>query len=193
MGSVKLSGYLSGVLLLLAAIPYFRDIFRGAAKPQRTSWFIWVLLGVIAFFSQYAKGASYSLILTGIQVLTDLSIFLLAIKYGAGGFERKDKIAIAGVALSLLLWYLTNEPAVALFMVIFIDLIGAVLTIMKSYEHPATETSAIWILTGLSGIFALISVGQLNWVLLAFPLYIVVINFAIALAITLGRRNKKKI
>ena len=187
------SGYISGILVLLAAVPYVIGIFQGHSKPERMAWFIWSALGGISFFSQMAKGAGASLWLTGFQTLHDLIIFLLAIKYGMGGMLRRDKIALALAVASLVLWYVTGEAAVALFTVIFADAIGGVLTIIKTYEHPTTEPLSAWVLTFIAGLFAIVSVGKFDWILLAYPIYIFVINLAISLTIILGLRREKKV
>ncbi len=185
----EFAGYISGILILIAFIPYIKDIFLNKTKPERGSWLIWSILGGIAFFSQLAKGASYSLILTGIQALGDTSVSLLSIKYGFGGLLKRDKIALLGAIISLIIWYFTKEAATALFLIIIIDGIGGILTIIKSYENPASETLSTWILTGLSGLFAAIAVGSLDFILLAFPIYIFLISFAIIVAMRFGSRN----
>jgi hypothetical protein len=185
----EIAGYLSGIAILLSFVPYIKDIFLKKTKPERISWLIWSILGSIAFFSQFAKGASYSLVMTGIQTIGDLFIFILAIKYGLGGFLKRDIIALVGAGVSLFLWYITKEAAIALFIVIFIDAIGAILTVIKSYENPATETVSSWVLTGIGGLLACIAVGSFNFVLLAFPFYILLASLAILTAIKFGFRH----
>lgn len=188
---VEIFGYLSGIAILLSFFPYIRDIFKDKTKPERASWLIWAILGSISFFSQFAKGASWSLIMTGAQTLGDLLVFLLAIKYGLGGFKRRDIIGLSGAALGLILWYLTREAAVALLIIIFVDGTGAVLTAIKAYEKPETETVSSWVLTFLGGLFACFAVGSLNLILLAFPFYICLASGTILLAIKLGFNRKK--
>jgi hypothetical protein len=159
----------------------------GNTRPERASWFIWTTLGFIAFFSQAAKGASHSLWLPGIQTFFNVVIFLFGIKYGSGGFTRRDITALCVAGLGLLLWYFTQEAAIALFIVIGIDAVGSYLTIIKSYEHPYSETVISWILFGLSGLITLFTVGKWDIILLAYPLYIFVTNVAVVVAIYAGR------
>ena len=105
-------------------VPYIKDIFKNTTKPERASWLIWAILGLVIFFAQLAKGASNSLWFTGAQVLGDLTVFILAIKYGVGGLIKRDIIALFAAGLGLVLWYLTSEAAVALFIAIAIDATG---------------------------------------------------------------------
>ncbi|MDD5032257.1 MAG: hypothetical protein PHR36_04435 [Patescibacteria group bacterium] len=188
--TIEIFGYLSGLAILLSFLPYIRDIFSGTTKPERISWLIWAGLGLISFFSQMAKGASYSLIMTGAQAVGDLFIFLLAIRYGLGGFLKRDIMALIGAGLGLFLWYLTKEAAVALFIVIFVDAIGVVLTVIKSYEKPKTETISAWVLTFIGGFLGCLAVGSFNLILLAFPFYICLASLSILLAIKLGLEYK---
>ena len=186
----EVAGYLSGIAIALSFVPYIRDIFLDKTRPERISWLIWAILGLISFFSQFAKGASYSLTMTGVQFFGDLTIFILAIKYGLGGFLKRDRLALVGAGASLFLWYITNEPAFALFLVIFIDAIGVVLTVIKAYENPETETISSWEFTFVGGVLGCIAVGNFNLVLLAFPLYISLASISILIAIKLGFRRK---
>ncbi|MFA4998580.1 MAG: hypothetical protein WC514_00965 [Candidatus Paceibacterota bacterium] len=182
----EIAGYLSGIAMLLSFVPYIKDIFLKKTKPERISWLIWAILGSIAFFSQFAKGASYSLVMTGVQAIGDFSIFILAIKYGIGGFMKRDIVALIGAGIGLFLWYITKEAAIALFIVIFIDAIGVILTVIKSYEKPETETVSSWVLVSISGFLACVAVGSFNLVLLVFPFYILLAGLAVLIAIKLG-------
>src|SRR3989304_2731778 len=79
------------------------------SNSWKGSWFIWTMLGFIAFFSQLAKGATNSLWLTVGQTTSVLIIFLLSLKYGYGGLGKRDLRALIGAGIGLVLWYLTRE------------------------------------------------------------------------------------
>lgn len=185
----QIFGYISAVLSVIAIIPYVRDIFRNKTKPERASWLIWTTLGSVAFFSQLAKGAGDSLWLTGSQTLVVLFVFLLSIKYGVGGLTKRDIKALIAAGIGLVIWYVTNEAIYALLMVIIIDTIGTYLTVTKTYKEPETETMSTWAMSGTSGIFGMLAVGSLNIVLLAYPLYIMFANYAVVIAMILGKKK----
>lgn len=179
-------GYASGILMMLSVVPYARSILRGETKPQRMTWFIWSVLILIALFSQFAKGATWSLLLTAGDSIAVLIVFILSIKFGMGGLRKMDIISLCGAGLSLILWYLTKEPAVALFLIILIDLIGANLTIVKAWKNPETENWVGWAMCGVGGFLGILAVGSFNFVLLSYPIYICLINTIMAIII-LGR------
>jgi hypothetical protein len=184
-------GYISGILSVLCYLPYIRDILLGKTKPERASWFIWSVLGSIAFFSQLSKGASYSLWLPGVQTPGVLLVFLLSLKFGVGGLQRNDSIALLIAGGALALWYLTKEAALALYLVLLIDSTGAVLTLHKAYDYPESETLSTWVLAGLAGLFATLAVGRFDVILLSYPLYTFGTNVLIVSAIFLGFQRKK--
>ena len=184
-------GILSAVIFPISYFPYIKDTLRGKTKPERASWFIWATLGAIAFFSQLAKGATDSLWLSGLGTFYSILIFLLSVRYGVGGFTKRDIVALCVAGIGLLLWSVTKEPAVALLLVIIVDAAGAYVTIVKSYENPESETLITWFLDGTAGLLSALSVGSFNVILLAYPLYICLANFATVGAILLGKIHLK--
>jgi len=190
---LQILGYASGILMILSIIPYARSIFRGKTKPQRTTWLIWSILTIIALFSQFAKGGEWSLLLTLGDAIVIIFVYILSFKYGVGGYEKKDILTLIGACISLFLWYLTKEPAVALFIIIFIDLLGANLTIIKIWKNPETENWVGWAMCGLGGFLGTLAVGELNFILIVFPLYICIINFTMAIIILYRRRKLSKL
>lgn len=183
-------GLISGFLSIVTYIPYLRDIFRLKTKPERATWFIWLVLSVIAFFAQLAEGATHSLWLVGVQTCGVLIIFLLSIKFGVGGLVRRDVLALSAAGVGLLLWYYTNNATLGLLIAIVVDAVGASLTIAKAYKEPESETMSTWILSGTAGIFATLAVGSFDYVLLAFPVYVILINYAVVLAMVLGNQKQ---
>lgn len=189
---LQLFGYISGFLAILCYAPYIRDILKRTTQPERASWLIWMVLGLIAFFSQLSEGASDSLWVTGIETFGVSVVFLLALKFGVGGFTRKDIIALVGASIGLLLWYVTSNASTALYIVIAIDAIGVILTVMKAYKDPSSETFSTWVLAGLAGVFASFAVGKFDYVLLAYPFYLFLMNCAVCVAMVAGRAKQSK-
>lgn len=185
-------GIIGGVLAFVGYIPYVRDIFNHKVKPQRAAFFIWLMLGLIAVFSQFAKGATSSLWLPSLETVGSLVVFLLSIQYGIGGFSKKDYIALLIAAMGLIAWYFTKEAAVALYLVILVDAAGVYLQLHKAYLHPETETYTAWLLASLGGIFTLLAVGSWDIILLSYPIFIIIANGAVVVAIQMGYQRKLK-
>lgn len=183
-------GIASGILVGISYIPYVKDIFLHTTKPERASWFIWSVLGGIAFFSQLAEGASWSLWLTGIETIGVLFIFLLSMIYGVGGWTQRDIIALTAAGIGLILWHFTQHAFIALFISIFIDVIGTSLTVIKAYQDPGSETFSTWVLVAIAGILSMCAVGMVDLVLLSYPFYIFLSNIAVVIAMILGKSKR---
>ena len=181
-------GLASAILSTFAYFPYIRDTLLGETQPQRASWLIWSVLGSIAFGSQLYEGATDSLWFAGVQVSGTIIVFLLSVRLGVGGFlDRRDCLVLLLAAAGLVAWYTTETAAYALAITISISLLGGTVTIAKAYLDPGSETLSTWLLSFCASICALLAVGQLNWVLLAYPAYLFALNGAIITAMMLGR------
>ncbi len=187
---LQIFGYISALLSIIMVIPYIYDIFLQKTKPERASWFIWLVLMSIAFFSQYAEGATDSLWLTGGQLVGVLLVFILSIKYGIGGLTKRDISALFFSMIGLLIWFITKNAVYALVIVVIIDAIGIWLTVLKTYEEPGTETLSTWVMSGTASFFGALSIGTFNFILLLYPLYLLLANLSVAGTIVL-RRTKK--
>ncbi len=193
MNILQILGISAGIISTIGGIPYIIDIFKRKTKPERATWFIWSILGGIAFFSQLAKGATNSLWITGFESVGQVIIFILSLRYGYGKFKKKDGITLFIALIGLIIWFVTKEAVYALYIIMTIDFIGSILTIQKSYQDPESETLSTWVLSTIAGFLSILSVGKLNIFLLSYPVFIFVINGTIALAVIFGRKNQKKI
>jgi len=187
-----LLGILSGILAGIAVIPYAFDTIKGRARPERASWFIWLILAVIAFSGQFAEGATNSLWLTGIDTAGVLLIFCLSIKHGTGGLTKRDGCALLAAGVGLILWYLTRHALIALGFVIAIDAIGTSLTVIKTYQDPSSETYLVWLLVSIAGVVAMFAVGNFYVGQLVYPFYIFLANFSVLIAIWAGKFRPAK-
>lgn len=175
-------GLSAGVLASISYIPYVLDVIKQKAKPERATWLIYTALAAIALLSQVSKGATDSLWLTVFDSIGAIIIFLLSIKYGMGGFTKRDIRALIAAGIGLILWYVTRDAIYALLITMVIDAIGTALTVIKTYEQPSTETYTVWLLVSIASILAMISVGSFDITLLAYPFYIFLANFSVVMA-----------
>jgi len=181
---------LSAMLSCMAYFPYIKDTLAGTTQPQRASWLIWSVLSSIAFASQLAEGAAQSLIFAGIQCSGTVVIFLLSIRRGAGDLiTGRDGWVLLASAVGLGLWYITDSATYALVTTIAVSLLGGTVTISKAYRDPDSETPSCWLLGLAASVLAAMSVGGLDWVLLAYPLYLIALKGSIVAAIYFGARR----
>ena len=182
-----LLGLLAGAIGVADTIPYVRDTVRGSTRPQRATWFIWGMLAVVVTFSQYADGASWSLIMASVQAVVTMLIFVLSIRFGEGGLTRGELVMIAVAGCGVLGWMIADEPLVATACVVAADLIGAAMMAPKTYRDPDSETLVTFAFASVGGALAAGAVGAWDVSLLLYPAYYCVVNGAIALLIVARR------
>ena len=169
-------GIASAVVNTIGLVPYLRDIFRHKTKPERATWWIWLALGLIAFFAQLAAGARWSTLLTAASILAVGTIAVLSLRYGYGTFRRKDFIALSIALIGVVLWQLTDAPLIALLIVIAIDGIGYSLTLLKSWKAPNTETLSSWLLATIATALSVLAVGDWDFTKLIYPVFLFLTN-----------------
>jgi len=191
--SLVFFGVASGVLSTFAYIPYIIDTARRRTRPQRAAWLIWSVLGSIAFVSQVYEGATSSLWFAGVQIAGTIIVFSLSIWVGRGNYLAKTDYLILLAALAgLILWYFTETAAYALAITISISLLGGLATAIKSYKDPKSETLITWVVSLIASACALLSVGKMDLIILAYPLYLFTLYFAFVVAILAGHAREKR-
>ncbi len=177
-------GMASGIVLLLGNIPYILSIRRGDTRPNRVTWGIWTTIGFILLGSSYSLGATNTLWLQIAQVISQVIITFYAFKYSQGKWDLLDRICLGGAGLSLLLWWQSGSPLVALLMNIVMDTLGAVPTIRKIYHDPKSEDLLFWVMSFSSAILNLFAIEIFSFSFVVFPLYLFILNVTIVTLLT---------
>lgn len=184
-------GIAAPLVNFIALFPYLKDIFRHKTKPERATWWIWLVLIVIALFAQIAAGATWSLGFTIGNVFAIGIIAFLSIPYGYGRFSKRDVISLLIAGVGVILSLLTNSPLAALIAVVIADAAGYWLTLAKSWKSPYSETLVSWKLSTVAALLSALSVGALHYTKLLYPFYVFVGN-ALLVAVLIYRRRKVK-
>jgi hypothetical protein len=174
-------GLIAGLLSILCFVPYIISILQGKTKPNRATWWIWVVLSTVISISYYQSGATNTIWLPVFGGIGQLIIALLSLKYGVGGWTSFDRFCLIGVGISLVLWRQFDSPLIALLCNLFIDCLGALPTLKKSYYEPETENLTTWSLYLTGSTVNLFAIERFSFALLVFPIYIFSINAAIVI------------
>ncbi len=184
-------GIVAGVLQSLFYVPYIRDVLRGTTHPHRGTWAIWWALSVIVLASQRADGGRWSLLVVVAQLVGSAVILALSVKRGVGGTSRLDIGLAAIAAAGLVGWAVAGDPTIATLCVVLADCTAVVMMLPKTYRRPDSETLSAFVLSALSGVFAMAAVGSLNVGLLLYPAYFAIAD-ATVIALIVYRRGALK-
>ncbi|OGE84246.1 MAG: hypothetical protein A3B23_00430 [Candidatus Colwellbacteria bacterium RIFCSPLOWO2_01_FULL_48_10] len=165
-------GILAGVLTIIEFVPYIYSIVKGKTKPERASWSIWALVTAIGLASFYSSGARETIWMLVAYVAATITVSLLSIRYGVGGWTKFDRYIIFSCALCLVVWWLTGSPLIALAMTITIDALAALPTIRKTYYHPESEDRLAWVISLSAGGLNLLAVEKWDFAHASYPIYL---------------------
>lgn len=187
-------GIVAGVLGVSGYVPYIRDIVKMTTKPDRIAWLIWTFEYTVLFFAQLSAGAHHSLWIVGLQLAGVIVTFCLSLRFGLGTFTKQTLIFMAGVFAALLIWYSSQSAALAILILIAVEAAGVVLTMIKVYKYPGSETLSFWVLLGLAGMLGIPAVGfHAATILYAYPVSLIVMSGGVIIASLLGARSQKAV
>ena len=157
---------------MLAALPYHWAIIEGHRPPYST-YIGWLLLGATGFVFHYQAispdDPKWSVFLPAVFVIVPLSYLLVLIYLKAGWqLDKRDKICLLGIAVSWLIWVVSQLTLPATGYLIAVPLIALVITdafaswpiLQDAFKgkESATKTKWSWALTFTSTSFGLLSV-----------------------------------
>jgi len=171
-----IAGKVAGIISLVAGIPYIIAILRGQTKPNRATWLIWFVVGCVVGVSYYSSGARDTMWVPITYIIGPFVITILSFKYGEGGWTKFDRYCLLGACASLVLWWMFNSPLIALITNLFIDFMGALPTLRKSYYEPEKENGLAWALSFLSNLVNIFAVKQWTFAIAIYPIYMIVVS-----------------
>ncbi|MCL2655571.1 MAG: hypothetical protein FWD65_07780 [Coriobacteriia bacterium] len=159
---------------LSGAVVYVISVLKRRARPQRITWLLWAILGVVYLLA--AIRSHGNVLYTFASFMGPCLIFLLALKFGTGGTSKLDIISLVVAVFALVLLAFTRGPMISLLLCLFVDAIGAALTIIKILHDRSSEPKFTWLLSASGGGFALLGLHDYHLVNLLFPAYILILG-----------------
>lgn len=174
--TIEIIGKLAGLLSFVAFILYYISIVQGRSRPNRVTWIILTVVGILILASYYASGARNTLWIPVAYTIGPLIAALLALKYGEGGATRLDIFCLIGCGVSVILWILTDSPLLTLLINIGIDFLGIVPTLVKSFVDPWSEDLLAWVVTVFSNLLNVVAIEKWEFSIVVYPIYMVLVN-----------------
>lgn len=172
----EILGIIAGILSFFAYGLYIFTTIFGRTKPNRATWWILTLIGLMVASSYYAGGARATMWVAVSYVLGPFIIAVLSLKYGEGRWEGLDKWCLVIALISVPIWYISKSAILVLMINIFLDFIGLLPTIKKSYLRPQGEDRIAWTITFFASLLNIFAVERLIFAIAFYPIYLLTIN-----------------
>ena len=134
--------YLAMFLSLLGVAGYIRDTLRGVTTPNRVTWGLWALEGVLAFAIEIKQHVGLAAGMTLMLGLGPILVVVASFRHHHGVWRLTTFDIVCG-AISLagiIFWALVDAPTTALVSFVVADQVAALPTVRKSWLAPETET-----------------------------------------------------
>ena len=177
--------FLAALMSLTGAFDYIRATLRGDTSPNRVTWSIWALEGILGFIVEVQQHV-------GLAALMTLMLGLVPLVVVAASFRNPHSVWKIGLfdgfcgvisVLGLVFWALVNEPTIALVSFVAADQVAALPTIRKSWLAPATESPWAFFMGVLSTGVTLLTLQHFTTAGALFPGCILVADLIIALLV----------
>lgn len=165
---------LGSLIIFFGDTTYLLETIHGKVKPNRVTWLIWGIAPMIAFIATISKGVGIISIVTFAFGFAPFLIFFATFlnKQAYWKTTTFDYICGGFSILALVMWFITQEPNVAIAFSILADFLAFIPTYKKALFEPESESSKVYFYCALGSGIALLSLRSLIFAEYAFPLYV---------------------
>ena len=182
---------------LFGAWSYIRDTLRGETSPNRVTWSLWGLEGILAFAVEVQQHVGLASLMTLILGLVPCAVVAVSFRnpHRAWRIDAFDAFCGALSLLGVVFWAFVHEPTVALVSFVAADQLAALPTVRKSWRAPSTETARAFAMGTLNTAITLMTLRELTTAGALFPGAIMVTDLVIAVLVSfkMGPRWRKEL
>lgn len=177
--------YLAAALAVVGAFSYIRSTLAGVTRPNRVTWSLWGVEGILAFAVEIQQHVGLASIMTLMLGLVPCVVVVASFRNPHGVWKiGVFDIACGAIAVAgLIFWAFINEPTVALVSFVVADQVAALPTVRKSWLAPETESPRIFFLGFMNCAITLFTLTTLTTAGVLFPGCILVTDLLLGVLI----------
>lgn len=188
--------YLGVALQFFGGIGYLLDTIKGTVKPNRVTWFLWILAPALAFFAQIQQGVGLESLATFIVWFVPLLVFVASFMNKKAEWKIKKLDIYCGLfsLIGLVMWLITKVGNIAIVFSILADALACLPTIVKAWYEPETESAPVFFFGMINAAIGLLIIQTWNFENYAFLAYLLFASTLLTVLIHLkiGRLFAKK-
>ncbi len=195
--NIELIGKISGLLVLLSAIPYAVRVYQKKITPNIASWIIWSILGCAIYANYEASGATEDSLnapffgMFNPLVITAIALFRGQVKR----LKWYDYLCLILGVGAIVIWYFFGEnkeiATYALYLSIVGDVCGGIVTFIGVLKEPQDDRPLMWVLYAIGYGLAIFAIKEDTLPSLILPIYMVVTSTLISTPLIRYRIKKE--
>lgn len=169
------------VVVFAGGLYYLYGAITGKLKPNRVTWLLWGLLPMVVFVAQRVQGVeslSWLSFATGITPLLIVAVSYLN-KNAHWKTRPLDYVLMVAAVAGIALWFITDDPNMAILLVIVADTLAGIPTIIKSYRNPETESWVAYLISTIGFGLGILSINSFDFEHSVFVIYLFVMQLAL--------------
>ena len=177
--------YLAALLSVLGASSYIVSTLRGNTLPNRVTWSLWGVEGILGFAVEIQQHIGLASITTLMLGLMPCVVVIASFKSHHGVWKIATFDVVCGVIalMGIIAWAFINETTVALVMFVAADQVAALPTVRKSWIAPSSESSKVFFLGVLNCAITLFTLKRITTAGALFPGCILVTDLLLGVLI----------
>jgi hypothetical protein len=177
--------YLAALLSVVGAWSYVRDTLRGVTSPNRVTWSLWGVEGVLAFAVEVQQHVGLASLMTLMLGLVPCVVVFVSFRnpHGVWRIGAFDVCCGAISLAGLVFWGFVDQPTAALVSFVVADQVAALPTIRKSWLAPSTESPRVFFMGFMNCAITLLTLKTMTTAGVLFPGAILVADLVIGLLI----------
>ena len=177
--------YLAAALSFVGAAGYIRDTLRGVTAPNRVTWGLWGLEGVLAFINEVQQHVGSAAIMTLVFGLVPLAVVAASFRNSHSVWKIGPFDIVCGILslLGIVVWAFVHEATLALVSFVVADQLASLPTLRKSWLQPSSESAWVFALGVLNAGITLLTLEHFTTAGALFPGAIMVTDFMIAMLV----------
>jgi hypothetical protein len=187
-----------GFFTVLGAAIYAVRIWNRRIQPHALGWAIFSVPPLVLFLGQQAEGATWSLALSGTQVICSwlfVGLILTRIGPGSSKLGQLEIFACLVLLLGIYLWFGYDNAMLGVLCALAIDVVAALVLIFHILKDGKKDSTLFWLCNLAAAAAACLSVGAFHPKLLVAPVISMALATAFLIAIFIGfvlRRRRAK-
>jgi hypothetical protein len=157
------------VLIIIAYVPYIRDIKRTKTRPHPYTWLISGFITFIVFSLQLTHGGGVGTIPTFVGAVAGILVFLLSLGASRPIITKSDTVFFILALVSIGVWLLAHQPLLSEVLLLLIDVLAFAPTVRKSWHRPDQETVSTYFANATRFAFSVIALQNYTAVTILYP------------------------
>ena len=193
----ELIGLISGILIVVSAIPYSIRTYQRKVHPNIISWSLWTFIGLALLLTYRSSGATTNVWAAVFGFTNPLIVTLVALKrqYERTKLNKLDMICLVFGLIALAMWLFMKENKelvqYALYVAIVADSFACLPTIAFLWKSPDQDRPFAWGLFSVAYGLNLFAISDFTLANLILPIYMTVGSFCITVPLCVYRFRKK--